>query len=710
MKHLQLLEILVICLCTLFVIQPETGFAQTEEVPSVLVLNSYLRESPNVPMFNYAQLQRFGLAPSDLPAGTILLNEPDTFYDQYKNYIFGALIFISVQMLIIIALWINITRRKQAEEALAEERNLLRTVIDNLPDCIYAKDTENRFVIGNIAVARVMGVATPDELLGKRDFDFFPQELAEQYCADEQEIIRSGEPLINREEPLMDQTTGRKGWSSTTKVPLRDNCGEIVGIVGIGHDITERKRAEEALKESEGRLSTFINSATNAFTIWDADLNLIDLNQTAATYLPPGTKKEDLLGTSITKLVPDLKITGHYDRYMEVIRTGNPISFEEHVLYQGYGDKILNVRAFKVGDGLGIMTTDITERKRAEEALGESQANLSALIENTDGSIWSVDRDYRLIVGNSVFHQNVHAGRGRPFAPGNSVLADDFPPETLNEWCGYYDRALRGERFSVETQRGFVDTSRRYMEYRFNPIHAADGSVAGVTVFGRDITEHKRTEEQLKQALAEKTTLLQELYHRTKNNMQVIHSMLALRSLYVQDEQLLTVLEEVQDKIHAMALVHQKLYESRNLSSIDLKEYIEDLMAYLGQSYQVQANRISFDLDTDSVLVLIDTAIPCGLVLSELISNVFKHAFPGDRVGRISIQLHRAEDETITLQVSDNGIGVPGDFDVRRSDSLGLQTVMGIVEHQLQGEITVDTDHGLAWQIRFRDNLYRLRV
>jgi diguanylate cyclase (GGDEF)-like protein/PAS domain S-box-containing protein len=145
-----------------------------------------------------------------------------------------------------IEIGLDITERKRAEEALVEERTLLRTVIDNLPDLIYAKDTESRFVIGNIAVARLMG-ATPDELLGKTDFDFYPQELAKQYYADEQEIIRSGQPLINREEPLMDQLTGRKGWLSTTKVPLRNSEGKIVGIVGIGQDITERKRVEEEL-------------------------------------------------------------------------------------------------------------------------------------------------------------------------------------------------------------------------------------------------------------------------------------------------------------------------------------------------------------------------------------------------------------------------------------------------------------------------------
>jgi two-component system cell cycle sensor histidine kinase/response regulator CckA len=141
--------------------------------------------------------------------------------------------------------------RKRAEEALAEERNLLRTVIDNLPDLIYAKDTESRLVIGNIAVARLMGATTPDEVLGKTDFDFYPQELAAQYYADEQRIIRSGQPLVSGEEPRIDQVTGKKGWLSTTKVPLRDSLGKIVGLVGIGRDITERKQLEAQLRQAQ---------------------------------------------------------------------------------------------------------------------------------------------------------------------------------------------------------------------------------------------------------------------------------------------------------------------------------------------------------------------------------------------------------------------------------------------------------------------------
>jgi len=138
----------------------------------------------------------------------------------------------------------DITKRKQAEESLAQERNLLRTLIDNMPDNIYVKDTKSRFIVANIAVARLMGATTPDELLGKTDFEFYPQELADKYYADDQNVIKMGQLLVGQEEPTVDPEGNRK-WYSTTKVPLRDSRGKITGIIGISRDITARKRAED---------------------------------------------------------------------------------------------------------------------------------------------------------------------------------------------------------------------------------------------------------------------------------------------------------------------------------------------------------------------------------------------------------------------------------------------------------------------------------
>ncbi|MCJ7739340.1 MAG: response regulator, partial [Anaerolineae bacterium] len=201
----------------------------------------------------------------------------------------------------------ELLERKRAETALVEERSLLRTVIDNLPDSIYAKDAESRFVLGNTAVAHLMGAATPGELLGKRDFDFHPQELAEQYYADEQEVIRSGEPLINRGERLMDLATGREGWQSTTKVPWRDSRGEVVGIVGIGRNITARKRAEEErelllaqIQQQAQQLGDVMSTVPEGVLLLDAKGQIILANPAAESDL--ATLADAKAGDIITHL------------------------------------------------------------------------------------------------------------------------------------------------------------------------------------------------------------------------------------------------------------------------------------------------------------------------------------------------------------------------------------------------------------------------
>lgn len=146
----------------------------------------------------------------------------------------------------------DITERRRAEASLEAEHNLLRTLIDNLPDCVYIKDAEFRFVAANLATARVMGAATPKELMGKTDADFYPAELAAAYRADEEAIVRSGQPLVSKDEPHV--VRGEPRTILTTKVPLKDRHGNVTGLVGISRDITERTRAEQALREALRRL------------------------------------------------------------------------------------------------------------------------------------------------------------------------------------------------------------------------------------------------------------------------------------------------------------------------------------------------------------------------------------------------------------------------------------------------------------------------
>jgi PAS domain S-box-containing protein len=226
----------------------------------------------------------------------------------------------------------------------------------------------------------------------------------------------------------------------------------------------------------------------------------------------------------------------------------------------------------------------------------------------------------------------------------------------------------------------------------------------------QDITERKQAEEQIHQALREKETLLRELYHRTKNNMNVISSMLSLQAEYSQNETVKTVFQETENKISAMALVHQMLYQSQDLSRIDLQEYVSDLAELLISNHRPMSSHIALLLDTEPVTVMLDSAIPCGLVINELFSNMFKHAFPGGKKGEIRVKLSRSADGIICLSLADNGVGVPAGFDFRAQPTLGLQTIFLIVEGQLQGSVKFGYDHGVSCQIQFSDTFYTRRV
>ncbi|MEA2096359.1 MAG: PAS domain S-box protein [Candidatus Cloacimonadota bacterium] len=229
----------------------------------------------------------------------------------------------------------------------------------------------------------------------------------------------------------------------------------------------------------------------------------------------------------------------------------------------------------------------------------------------------------------------------------------------------------------------------------------------------------KQADERIKRNLNEKDTLLRELYHRTKNNMQIISSMLRMQSRSIENKSLSgdtgieivhESFDEIINKIKAMSLVHQKLYQAKDLSHINLKEYITDLIKLLMISFGIRSEKVSLNLDMEDIPVLIDFAIPLGLVLNELISNIFKHAFPNNDKDEITIRLYKDNDNTINIHLSDNGMGIPKDVILENVNTMGLQTVFSLIEHQLKGEVIYKIEDGLKWFIKLKDNLYQVRV
>ncbi|NQT65662.1 MAG: sensor histidine kinase, partial [FCB group bacterium] len=205
----------------------------------------------------------------------------------------------------------------------------------------------------------------------------------------------------------------------------------------------------------------------------------------------------------------------------------------------------------------------------------------------------------------------------------------------------------------------------------------------------------------------------------TKNNMQIISSMLKMQSRSIENRSLAgdsnidflhDSFNDVINKIKAMSLVHQKLYQAEDLSHINLKEYVKDLVNLLMISYGIRSESLSLKLDLKDVFVLIDSAIPLGLVLNELISNTFKHAFPNAENDEIFIRLFQDKDGTINIQLNDNGVGIPSDINLENVNTMGLQTVFNLIKYQLKGEITYNSDKGLKWNIKLKDNLHKERV
>jgi two-component sensor histidine kinase len=229
-----------------------------------------------------------------------------------------------------------------------------------------------------------------------------------------------------------------------------------------------------------------------------------------------------------------------------------------------------------------------------------------------------------------------------------------------------------------------------------------DGSPIQVSGTIHDITERKLVEEQLHASLQEKELLLREVHHRVKNNMQVISGLLDLPAALSGNPERRKMFHDSQNRIHAMSLVHEKLYGAKDLARIDLAGYVRTLSQDLFQSYKIKPGEIALIFQADGDVYLnINKAIPCGLILNELISNVLKHAFPGDRQGKLQIIMGETKNTEIEIVVRDNGMGLPDDVNIHEPQTTGLYLVNGLVKNQIDGQIEVRRDTGTEFRIKF---------
>jgi PAS domain S-box-containing protein len=245
-----------------------------------------------------------------------------------------------------------------------------------------------------------------------------------------------------------------------------------------------------------------------------------------------------------------------------------------------------------------------------------------------------------------------------------------------------------------------ADGKEMWISSTLTPIFEHGDTLKKLVFVDTDITESKKMEQQIIASLKEKDVLLKEIHHRVKNNLQIIISLLNLQSGYIKDEETLKAVREGQNRVRSMALVHEKFYQADKLAEIDFGDYTEKLVHFLRQSYGDDEMNIEFDIHTDGVTLDMDHAMPCGMLVTEIVSNSLKYAFPNHRVGKINVEMKKYPGKKIVFTISDNGIGLPAGFDIEKSDTLGMQLI-GALAKQVDGEVMASSKNGATFSVTF---------
>ncbi|NYB52316.1 MAG: PAS domain S-box protein [Methanobacteriaceae archaeon] len=340
--------------------------------------------------------------------------------------------------------------------------------------------------------------------------------------------------------------------------------------------------------------------------------------------------------------------------------------------------------------------------KRAKEELLQSEEKYRLIVENAQEGIWSIDSDAKTMFVNPCMADML--GYTVDEMLGKSLF--EFMDDNAVEMAKMY---LERRKNGIEEQHDFEflckDGEKIYTSMETSPINDDEGNFVGAIALVSNITQRKKMEEELKKSLNEKEMLLKEIHHRVKNNLMIISSLLNLQSRYIKDKESQDIFKESQNRARSMALIHERLYQSTDLKRIDFGDYIRTLSQELFRTYATGKGNIELKLQVEDVFLDINTAIPLGLIVNELLTNSLKHAFPQEREGEIMVSLI-SEDGFYFLIVKDNGVGIPEDFDYLNAGSLGLQMVNSLTQ-QIDGEIELIRSGGTEFKIKFGEETYK---
>ena len=499
---------------------------------------------------------------------------------------------------------------------------------------------------------------------------------------------------------------GSVRWLQSKGQVFYDETGKAVRMAGINLDISDRKFAEEQLRQSEAQLRLALDAANMGFWDWNLQTGKVTRsNNLERLYGWVPNTADQTKDRFFTTLHPDdHKLLEDADRH--AIETGEGYDIEFRILLPDGSIRWLASKGQVFYDESGLpvrmagINLDISDRKFAEEQLRQSQALLHLALDAANLGFW----EWNLQTGKVSRSQSLERMFG--WVPNTTDDINDAFLKILHP--DDHELFNKAEQHAIETGEGYdiefrillPDGSIRWLEAKGRVIYDDSGKPTRMTGIDLDISERKFAEIKIKESLREKEVLLQEIHHRVKNNLQVISSLLDLQSQYIQSQAMLEIFRESQSRIRSMALVHEKLYQSKDCAKINFVDYVETLTSYLFQVYGVNAENITLNLNIEDISLNIDTAIPCGLIINELTSNSLKYAFPNRREGAIAITFKSRRDGQLELIIKDNGIGLLADINLDHAKSLGLKLV-NVLTKQLEGTIAVNRSDGTEFKISF---------
>ena len=400
----------------------------------------------------------------------------------------------------------------------------------------------------------------------------------------------------------------------------------------------------------------------------------------------PESWKESIHAEDISKVESGSMKQGEFDLEYRIINADGSIRW---IRDRGFPIRNENGEISRI---VGI-AEDVSGQKEAEAKIEGSTLLLTTLIDNLGSGILVEDENRQVRHVNQVFCElfDVLAPKESLFGTDSRLLVSGSTGFTrrINEI-----RTGKTPVLGEELQLGELRLRLDYV-----PLNINEQDHYHLWQY-QDITQAKRAEQQIKASLNEKEVLLQEIHHRVKNNLQIICSLLSLQSNRIHDPEVLQIFADSQNRVKAMALVHERLYKSQDLGRVDFPGYTRNLTDHLVRSYQAESRAIQLALDVQPVPMSINTAVPCGLIINELVSNALKYAFEGKQEGQISIRLSQPDPSTLLLVVKDNGIGLPRGFDLGKAETLGLKLVNGLTQ-QISGKISLKNGRGTEFIIQF---------